>query len=107
MSIELRKQAIKILQELNKLDEKAKKREHQYSMQNCTQARMQKLSADASWDGMERQKLEHRLHVAMVDLQIVKPEAEDYYENSFFRPSYFHKYEWIKEKPKCYHKKTF
>jgi len=102
MSIELRKYAIKILQALNKLDEKSENRQKQYHAETSTSSRMKKLSVDATWDGMERAKLEHRLHVIMVDLQISKPEAREHYENSFFHPSPFHKYPWIKEKPKCY-----
>lgn len=99
-NIELRKKMIGVLKELNKLDD-ASEKFSQVDLRSLTPSQAQKRSTDANWRGMERAKLEHRLHVLCVDIGAADMRHPDHYAESTLSPSSFHTYRWIKEKPKA------
>ena len=71
------------------------------SFQDMTPKQAQKASADASWLGMEIDKMEREAHATAVDLGIADPRSPDRYGPVDYRPSAFHHYRHRPTKPRC------
>lgn len=61
----------------------------------------QRASADASWLGMEIDKVEREAHACAVDLGLADPRPASSYDYVDYRPSPFHHYRHRPTKPRC------
>lgn len=59
----------------------------------------QKVSADQAWLGMAIEKERHQLHLAVVRADLGAPYPESYYGERVFRPTGFHEYRVVFERP--------
>lgn len=83
---------INSLKEIKKLNKKRERLSSVYNSENVTQKRLMLVSNDITYTNHYKEEEIFKLHTLIVKNKLANPFNDNYYKDTTFEPSCFHKY---------------